>query len=531
MSSYPARASRPHTARRPPRRAQMALRSLALAGTFAIAVALRLWNLDRLPGELYGDIAIVYEYVVDIRSGRWPAHFVLSAGPLYHYAIMPVVSLAGISFLSLKLASVGVGLLVLGATYGLARQLVDTRLALLAVFIAAVSSWLLVFSRLGNSQILVPLLSTGAIWAAVRLARRGKDTDALMCAVLAGLGLLTYPQSFVLPPVLFVTLVLLHWSGTRVERRHLLIFVAVSVLLALPFAALVARDPANFVSGYIGGKLRAHTDPWRALLGNAGRSLLAFHVRGDSVFRSNPASLPHLDIVSGILFLVGVLFWLDPRRRALSPALFAPFVLLQLPATLVLSQPGEVPSASRTLAVAPLAYVLVASGLLRLVHVLRRRMWLAWIAVLTLLVIIAGLNLDRYFHLYARGLPDRNAPFGRLIAEYIDELPDGYTVYLVDCCWSPGRQPEIKSVRYVMTKPARLRSIKAAAATCELFRSIPGPAAVIWTPYQPLPGPQLADCAGLGTPRLHRSPAGAPVFHSATIGVGTMDASTNHGAP
>ncbi len=527
MSSYPFRDSKSHAPRRPSR----GLRSVALVGTLGIAIALRLWNLDRLPAELYGDIAIVYEYVVDIRAGGWPARFVLSAGPLYHYVIMPVVSLAGISFLSLKLASVGVSLLVLAATYGLAGELVNTRLALLAVFIAAVSSWLLIFSRLGNSQILVPLLSTSAIWSAVRLARRGKDTDALMCALVAGLGLFTYPQSFVLPPVLFVTLVLLRWTGTCVKTRHLLIFLVVSLLVALPFAALVARDPANFLSGYIGGKLRASTDPWQVLLGNAGRSLLAFHLRGDSVFRSNPASLPHLDIVSGILFLVGVLFWLDPRRRALSPALLVPFVLLQVPAMLVLSQPGEVPSASRTLAVAPLAYILAASGLLRLLYVLRRRMWLAWIAVFTLLVIITALNTDRYFHRYADGLPDRNTPFGRLIAEYIDELPDEYTVYLVDCCWSPGRQPEVKSVRYVMAKPARLRSVKAAAATCDLFRSIPGPATAIWSPYQPLPGPQLGDCGGLWTPQLHRSPAGTPVFHSATIGVGTMDASSNHAAP
>ena len=503
---------------------QRALFSVALACVLAVAVALRLWDLDRLPGELYGDIAIVYEYVVDIRLGDWPAYFVLSAGPLYHYVITPIVTLTGISYLGLKYASVAVSVLVLGATYALGRALVNQGLALLAVFIAGVSSWLLIFSRLGNSQILVPLLSTCAICAAGRLARHGKDRDALLCACAAGLGLFTYPQTFVLPPVLFITLLMLRWTGTSVRWRHLFLFLVVSLLVAVPFVAMVARDPENFFSGYIGGKIHARDDAWRVLLGNTLRSLLALHVRGDAVFRSNPAALPHLDTVSGVLFLVGVLFWLHPHRRRLSPVLFVPFLLLQVPAILVLSYPEEVPSASRTLAIAPVAYVLVASGLLRVMQVLRGPRWLALASVLILLVLITRLNTERYFRVYTAGLPDRNTPFGRLIAEYVDHLPDDRIVYLVGCCWSPGRQPEVKSVRYVMEIPSRLHTVAPEKMTCELLRSLPRPTTFIWNPYQSLPAPYLENCAALSTPTVHRSPAGLPIFHSATVGLSTAEA-------
>src|SRR5688572_29527852 len=63
---------------------------LALA-TVATVLFLRLLALDRLQAEIYGDIAIVYEYIIDIQAGNWPTHFSLSAGPLYHYIIMPII--------------------------------------------------------------------------------------------------------------------------------------------------------------------------------------------------------------------------------------------------------------------------------------------------------------------------------------------------------------------------------------------------------------------------------------------------------
>ncbi|MCG8349463.1 MAG: hypothetical protein MI924_16985, partial [Chloroflexales bacterium] len=117
---------------------------LALA-TGALILFLRLIQLDELQAEMYNDIVILYEYLAEIRDGEWPLHFVLSAGPLYHYLIMPIVALTGMNYFGLKLASVIVSLGVLAATYGLSRRLLDDRFALLAVFIAGVSSWLLIF--------------------------------------------------------------------------------------------------------------------------------------------------------------------------------------------------------------------------------------------------------------------------------------------------------------------------------------------------------------------------------------------------
>src|SRR5262249_16407667 len=154
------------------------------------------------------------------RARTWPTHFTLSSGPLYHYLIMPVIALTGPTYFGIKLASVLVSLGVLVATYALARRLIDERFGLLATLIAGVSSWLLLFSRLGNSQILVPLLATCALWLVLRIVEGGR-ADVVACAMVSALGLYIYPQSFILPLVIGLTLVCLRWMGMSVRWADL----------------------------------------------------------------------------------------------------------------------------------------------------------------------------------------------------------------------------------------------------------------------------------------------------------------------
>jgi hypothetical protein len=489
----------------------------AIFGTIWIALGLRLWRLDSLPGEFYGDIDIVRNYVVAILDRRWPTYFVLSAGPLYHYLIAPLIALLGSSYIGFKLASVVVSGGVLGATWLLARELGGSRLALVATFIASVSSWLLVFSRLGNSQILVPLLAIGSIWLLIRAVRYGHTRDVIACAFVSALGLYTYPQSFVLPPVIGATVLLLGWTHGGVTRRHVLIFAAATLVCAIPFAFIVARDPANFFTGYIGGKLDTGENPIGTLLGNVWHGLLAFHLRGDIVFRSNPPRLPLLDVLSGILFLVGIVFWLMPERRRIAPALLVPLVLLQVPSWLVLSNPIDVPSASRSLAVAPLAYLLAANGLLWIVDRMRSFRWQSQLALAGALLTILALNAERYFVRYADGLPNGNTPFGRIIAEYITTLPAETNVVLVGCCWGDWGQPEPSGIRWALPDLRPIEYFPTDEFGCDQLANLPRPVEIIWHPREAAPSPSTAACAADLAPVLHLSARDEPVFQSATL--------------
>jgi 4-amino-4-deoxy-L-arabinose transferase-like glycosyltransferase len=483
-----------------------------------VCVALRLFQLDTIQSDFYGDIQIVADYVQGIQQGRWPVEFVLSAGPLYHYLITPITMLAGSHYVGLKLASVVVSLGVLAGTYAFARRLIDDMFALVALAVAGVSSWLLIFSRLGNSQILVALLVAVALWLVLRVAQYQRNADLVACAIVSALGLYVYPQSFVLPGVVWLTLVCLRQAGHPIRRSALLWFILISIACALPFAWLVYRDPDNFFSGYIGGKIIAEQSPLEALLTNMVNAALAFHVRGDAIFRSNAPFEPHLDPLSGALFLAGVVFWLLPPRRRWSPVLLVPFVLLQVPSVLVLGRPSEVPSASRTLGVAPLAYVLVASGIwwiaAALVRLGRRRLSAAVAA--TLVAIIVLLNIQRYFGDYVGNLPYHDTSIGQQIAAYADRLPPETHIYLAGCCWEEI-MPETPYVKQVAQRPDSIEELSLDDLTCDQLQFLQRPAVLIWSFHDELPSPQIEPCRAWLPAQQFLSPAGLPVFNAAPI--------------
>jgi hypothetical protein len=485
---------------------------------FVAAVLFRLVRLRALPGEMYGDIAIVYESVQSIRLGRWPTYFVLSSGPLYHYLITPIVSPTGLHFEGLKLASVATSLSVLGIVYAFVRELVDRELAVITTFIAGVSSWLLIFSRLGNSQIVTPMLLAGALYFAIRMARRDQWWNAAACGAISIAGMYAYPQTFVLAPAMLATLLLLRMTEVGVTWRDVQIFLAAACVGVVPFLFLLQSSPIDFLDGYVGSKMATESDPWSTLFGNIWHALLAFHVEGDAGFRTNPARLPHLDRLSGPLFLGGVVYWLQPDRRRWVPVVLVPLVLLLVPSMLVLSNPIEVPSASRTLATAPLVYLLVASGLRMAVGWMSGVAWVPRLVTVLMLMAITFTNGHRYFVTYAHGLPNDNVAYGRTIANYLQTLPDDTNAFIVDCCWGEAGQPEPKAIQYLGAGPVAtsITEIRSADLNCDVFTHLPRPAVLVWTPRDPVP-PPLQSCASQLAPELHIGGGGTPVFRSSAL--------------
>jgi 4-amino-4-deoxy-L-arabinose transferase-like glycosyltransferase len=483
-----------------------------------LVVGVRLFKLNTIQTDLYGDIQIVYQYVQGVRSGSWPFEFVLGVGPLYQYLIMPVIMLTGLNYFGLKISAVIVSLGALLTTYTLARRLINDYFALLAVTIAGVSSWVLIFSRLGLSLILVPLLVSCAVWLMVRIAQDQRPSDVIACAVVSALGLYSYPQSFILPGISLITLVCLRWLGHPISWGDLRRFVIVSILSALPFAWIVYRWPQSFTQGYIGSKFFTEGNLPEALTHNIVAAALAYHVQGDSIFRSNPIYLPHLDRVSGLLFLAGVVFWLLPARRRWSPVLLVPFVLIHLPSVLVLGRPSEVPSAGRTLGAAPIAYILVASGLWWLGQSFagKGRRWLGLAIAGSLLATILILNMQRYFGAYVSGLPYHDISIGERIALYADSLPPDTQVYVVGCCWE-GAMPELPFVQLVATRSQNLHALDPGELTCDQLALLHGPTVLIWSFHNPVPAPQLTSCKQWLPAQLYMSPKGWPVFYAAPL--------------
>jgi hypothetical protein len=489
---------------------------------FGAPLALRLFRLADFQAEPYGDINIVFESVQEVLRGDWPFRFTLSSGPLYHYLIAPLVTLFGFDYLGIKLASVVVSLPVLWFVYAFGRSAVGHAFGLLGVFIAGVSSWLLIFSRLGNSQIVVPLLVMAALWAAVQFLRTGRTAYVVACAAVSALGLYGYPQSFVIAPTMLATLLVLKVCGHVVSWRALGQFGLTFALLALPFVLLLAEDAGNITGPYIFSKIEGVENPLASLATNFVSSMAAFHVKGDSVFRSNPVDQPHLDVWSGLFMLAGIVFWLRRDLRRWFPLLFVPFLLLQSASMLVVNFQAEVPSASRTLGVAPIAYLWAASGVWWMAVELRRRLpragtFAASAVVGVALVLITQANVQRYFVDYGDGLPYGNTPIARTAVNYLDTLPAETNVYLFHCCWE-GSMPEPLSIQFDMRTPRRLVEITERTLTCDMLDAqITRPAVLLWDFHYPLPDPNLQACAQRLPAQLHVAPNGKPAFYAAVV--------------
>ncbi len=496
------------------------LATLAFWGMLLAVLAVRFWNLEHLQAEVFGDISTATIYVWDIVHGRWPFYIPLSTGPLFHYLAAPAALALGLNYLSLKLTSVLISLGALAFTYALARRLLGPLFATLATFIAGISYWLLIHSRLGNVPIVVPLLAAALAWLLVCYIQQPQRRYLLWAAVVSILGLYTYPGAYLLPAALLLAMLLLHFSAPRPPAADWLRVIALLLILALPYAWIVSQNAVAFTSeGYLGGKFELSAAGLWQMAQNGLKALAAYNIRGDSISRVNIAHRPHLDVISGVFFLLGIVFWLRQPRRREGMILLIIFLLMHVPSMLVVANSTEVPSATRTIGAAPLAYLFVASGLWQLGLWLRTRLSkVTATAILVLLVAtIAALNLIGYFGAYINGLPYRNTPIARHITDYANLLPDNTQVYLVGCCWESS-MPEPISIHDEMDRPANFHHIQADELSCTaLEATLQGPAVIIWSYRESLPAAQLEACAERFPAQLFTSRAGLPMFHAAPV--------------
>jgi hypothetical protein len=494
---------------------------VAVVALGVIAIVARTYRLDAAPGEWYGDISTLYESSLALRRGDLPpGWFIVGVGPLYPLLLWPVLSVIGVSYLAMKVTSVVISLVGLLLLYRLSTAWFGRSVALMITAVASVSSWWLVFSRLGDQQALNPTLVLAAVVCADR-ARRAPDAVGwpVAAGVLSSAGLYLYGNSFVLP---LITAALL--GGSAVRRRELArsftLFGAAGVLAAWPILLEYIRERDVVRAGHVGSRFVTGWEFFPNLVVGYWRALGAYVTEGDSVFRSNVMGAPHLDRLSLIAAFVGAAVLVTGVHRRKGWFIIASFLLLHLPS--VLAGSDEVPSAGRTLAAAPFAYMLVGVGLWAGVTSVRQ-MWSprAGEAVAVGFVsIVAVVNLHHYFGPYLDGLPYGNTPIAREITDFADALDPGVEVHLVGGGWGPNGMPEPKSIRYVMHRPERLVEHEPDGFDCAALRRIRPPAVVVWSFAEAFPSPDIGACAGTLTDvRIVEAAPGRPVFAVGEIGV------------
>ncbi|NPV77353.1 MAG: hypothetical protein HPY59_13405 [Anaerolineae bacterium] len=212
-----------------------------------IGAAVRIASFGKIPDGVYVDEAAtgydayaLLHYGIDRNGFHNPVQLVSWGSGQYAlaaYLSMPFIMLLGLNQVSIRLASLCVGLLSLAAFYLLVRRTDGRRTALVALFLLAVNPWHIMLSRWGIDSNLFP----GVFLLATCLLAKSFQNERWFVAALGvyGLTFYSYGTTYVMVPA-FLLMVTAAFLARKVIRfRTALAGFALTGLLALPILVYV----------------------------------------------------------------------------------------------------------------------------------------------------------------------------------------------------------------------------------------------------------------------------------------------------
>jgi hypothetical protein len=340
---------------------------------FILAAALRLIALPHMPPGLQHDEVFHGHDAVTVLLGYRPLYFTSNAGnePLFIYLMSLTIGLFGHTVWGIRLAAVICGLSTLLFTYLWIRRAYTNRMALIASAFMAVSFWPLCLSRVGLRAASVPMMAACSAWLLFEGITRIQNPEErsqkkrvwiwfVAAGVALGLSLYTYPAARTLP-IVFLLFWILYSGFSRKINKPLLITLLTALIVFAPLGYVIATQPQADVrlqqlGGPVQEALKGNLEP---VLRYTRDTLGMFNIAGDPIARYNLPGRPVFDLITGLLFLGGVLIalrnWREPRNL---------FALLWLPIGLLPSMLSDsAPSFLRASASLPVAFLFPALAL------------------------------------------------------------------------------------------------------------------------------------------------------------------------
>jgi hypothetical protein len=346
-------------------------------------------------------------------TGREGAQFYLSMGLIEGLGLP-------LSFITLKITTVLIGMLMLPAIFLLGREVFDTRTALLATFFAAVASWAVLTARFGLRNPLTPLAVAWLLVFLVPGLRRGDRNAMLAVGLWMGIGLQGYTAFRFM--VVVVPLLAGFWIGWQYlhGRRHEIGRTLMNSSMALVLALLVTMPLIRYAVDYpdqllfraatrISGVENPITDDITTIfLNNIRDVLLVFNYTFDEVWVVSIPFTPTMDMVLGALLVIGAAAAVAQSIRQHNPwpaLLLATGVLMLMPSALSLAFPRENPSTMRISGALPPLMLICAVVPGMVLNAARhwRRTGQGALAVVLVGMLCSGvifLNIDRVFVQY-----------------------------------------------------------------------------------------------------------------------------------
>ena len=215
---------------------------------FAVGFLMRLVLLGKVPGgdlnqdEAFGgyEAYSLLKYHHDSRGFFYPVYLTVwgsGMSALMSYLEIPVISILGLSKLSVRLPQAVIGCLTLVLYYLFCKE--EGRFfSILAVFLLAISPWHIMMSRWGLDCNLLPfflLASTYCMRKAVKNRRY-----LLLSGFMYGLCLYCYASAWILMPFFILVTFIINYRDEKIpERKYIFSAVLILLFMALPLLLFV----------------------------------------------------------------------------------------------------------------------------------------------------------------------------------------------------------------------------------------------------------------------------------------------------
>ncbi len=318
-----------------------------------IAAALRLWDLTTLPPGLNNEEIRDIRITESVRAGRIEAFYNLSPlgseggrEGLYHVILATVSTVSGGGLIGYRILSVMANLLALAFVYAVGMRLYGPLAGVTAMALLAVGFWPILVSREISRETFLPLLVSAVLLAlakALPVYQQHRESGTMPYAALAlllGLGFYIHPANFLITLASMIFIVYMVLSPRHLSRRVLSFTsfaLLVLIIIVTPYVISSIRLPALDGAGRVfGGYTIAQRPPLDAILSGVNGLFFA----GDTNPTRNLPGRPLVDLVSGVLILIGIITAVRQWRRPRYTLLLITTVILLPVAFLTVDSPN-----------------------------------------------------------------------------------------------------------------------------------------------------------------------------------------------
>ncbi len=400
-------------------------------GLLLLAAVLRFAALPTLPPGFSGSEINDIRIAETVRQGRVEVFYNLNGQGregLYQTFLAAATSEGG-GLLGYRILSYWLGLLTLALIYALGRRLFGAVAGLASMALMAVGMLPILLSRTVAPEAMIPLF-VAAVLLALTLSlpvygddpiTQPKSTAFAALGILLGLGFYLHPVSFVVAlfSMIFIASVVL---TRRVSGRRVSSFtwfaVVIMIVIATPYVISSIQHPDLAAAGRL-----LVDDPTKSFFDSLSAGFSGLFFVGDSSAAINLPGRPLIDLVSGLLMMVGLAVTLRYWRQSRCALLLTALVFIA-PTAL------HAPSSPNFLAYAPLLPLIAlffGVGVMTIYHSLPRSTRLLAVLGLAALLIFNIVWATRDIFVNWANRPDvqetYNARLGQL-AHYMDMTAD-----------------------------------------------------------------------------------------------------------